>query len=191
MANRVEETLTERQRKWSASVRAGLARDTGRSLEAWVEIARTCPETRQRAQLAWFKSNHGLLQNRAMMVLSAAFPSRAAEPEDGEDPLWSDPAQRAIFKAVEAAVRGLPHVVVGRRKGYTAFSREFQFASVRPAKGGTVRLGLAVPPTSDPRLQEPAREGWSERLKSVAVLSSPADVDAGLERLLKAAWQAS
>ena len=32
--------LTERQQKWFASVRAGLERDTGRSLTEWVEIAR-------------------------------------------------------------------------------------------------------------------------------------------------------
>jgi len=29
------DTLTDRQRAWFASVRAGLERDTGKSLEAW------------------------------------------------------------------------------------------------------------------------------------------------------------
>jgi hypothetical protein len=32
--------LTERQKKWFASVREGLERDTGKSLEDWVAIAR-------------------------------------------------------------------------------------------------------------------------------------------------------
>ncbi|MEI9965881.1 MAG: hypothetical protein WDM92_15825 [Caulobacteraceae bacterium] len=38
-----------------------------------VAVARTCPETAHRARLRWFKEHHGLLQNSASMVLSAAF----------------------------------------------------------------------------------------------------------------------
>jgi len=59
------EHLTEQQKKWFASVRAGLERDTGKSLAEWIEIARTCPESKPRARLKWFKETHGLLQNRA------------------------------------------------------------------------------------------------------------------------------
>src|SRR5271156_4948240 len=97
------EHLTEQQQKWFASVRNGLERETGKSLAEWVAIAKTCPETRHRARLAWFKETHGLLQNRASYVLSEAFP-----PEGGwndadalREALWTDPAARAIFEAVE------------------------------------------------------------------------------------------
>jgi hypothetical protein len=38
------ESLTERQRKWFAAVQDGLARDTGKSLAEWVEIALACPQ---------------------------------------------------------------------------------------------------------------------------------------------------
>src|SRR5579875_3736916 len=109
------EHLTEQQKKWFASVRAGLERDTGKSLAEWIEIARTCPESKPRARLKWFKETHGLLQNRAAMVLNDAFPSISAgwgDPKALRDALWSDPAQRAIFEAVEAAVMTLPKVVV-------------------------------------------------------------------------------
>ena len=37
--------LTERQKKWFASVEASLERDTGKTLAQWVKIAKTCPET--------------------------------------------------------------------------------------------------------------------------------------------------
>lgn len=67
--------LTVRQRKWFASVQAGLERDTGKSLKEWIEIARTCPEAATGARLRWFKETHGLLQNRASYVLGEAFPS--------------------------------------------------------------------------------------------------------------------
>jgi len=57
--------LSPRQQKWFASVKASLERDTGKTLEEWIAIARTCPETKPRARAQWLKDNHGLGQNRA------------------------------------------------------------------------------------------------------------------------------
>ncbi len=188
------DTLTPQQRKWFASVREGLQRDTGKSLADWVAIARTCPETAHRARLKWFKDVHGLLQNRASYVLGEAFPTATpgwSEPDALRETLWNDPGQRALFDAVEAAVQDLPELIVGQRKGYSAWSRRYQFAALRPVKGGA-RLGLAVAPDADPRLA-PAKpnEGWSERLKSVLTLTAPAEVDDGVKGLLKASWAES
>jgi hypothetical protein len=183
-------TLTDRQRAWFASVRAGLERDTGRSLEAWAEIALACPETAHRARLKWFKETHGLGQNRAAQVLSAAFPSPEAE-DDGADPLWTDAGQAAIYQAVAALALALPEVKAGRRKAYSPFSRNFQFAALCPVKGGGVRLGLALTPDANPRLEAPKRESWSERLKAVTVLASVAAVDGEIETLLRRAWEGS
>ena len=186
-------TLTERQAKWFATLRDGLQAETGKSLEDWVKIARTCPETKHRARLAWFKEKHGLLMNRASIVLEAAFSDGPGwdEPAALKDALWADPALRAIYDRIEAAALKFAGVTLGPRKGYTAFSRTFQFAAARPFRGA-VRIGLALDPATDERL-EPAKpkEGWSGRLKSAAVLTAPADMDAGLKRLLKAAWDAS
>lgn len=188
------ETLTEQQKKWFASVRGSLEKETGKSLAEWVAIAKTCPETKHRARLAWFKENHGLLQNRASYVLGEAFPPEAGwdTPEALKDALWTDPASRTIFAAVEQLVLALPDVVTGQRKGYSAWSRNYQFVAVRPLKGGKARLGLAVAPDADAAL-EPAKnnEGWSERLKAARVLNAPGDADARIAALLKLAWEAS
>lgn len=185
--------LTPRQQKWFASVQASLERDTGKTLDEWVAIARTCPETRPRARTQWLKDHHGLGVNRAAHVLSVAFPSGMGwdEPATLRAALWTDPASAAILEAVEAAATALPSVVTGQRKGFTAFSREFQFASVKPVKGGKALLGLAVEPAADPRLEAPKNESWSERLKSKLLLDSPAQVDASVQALLKASWEKS
>lgn len=185
--------LSPRQRKWFASVQASLERDTGKTLEEWVAIARSCPETKPRARTDWLREHHGLGVNRAAHVLSVAFPSedRWDEPEALRAKLWTDPASTAIFEAVEQLAAVLPNVVTGQRKGFTAFSKEFQFASMRPLKGGHVALGLAVTPDADPRLVEPKNEGWSERLKSKLVLTSVAEVDDSVAALLKQAWERS
>lgn len=187
------ENLTERQRKWFASVEASLERDTGKPLADWVAIARTCPETAPRKRVEWLREHHGLGVNRIAHILSAAFP-----PETGWDDadalraaLWKDPASTAIFEAVEAAVADYPGLVTGQRKSFSAWSRNFQFASLRPIRGGKARLGLCVPLDADPRLVEAKNEGWSERLNAAMTLDLPADVDATLKALLKTSWDAS
>jgi hypothetical protein len=184
------DTLTDRQRAWFASVREGLERDTGQSLEAWAQIALTCPETAHRARLKWFKQVHGLGQNRAAQVLAAAFPN--PEPDNGgPDPLWSDAGQAAIYQAVATLALALPDVKAGRRKAFSPFSRHFQFAALSPAKAGGARLGLALTPDASPRLGPPKRENWSERLKAVVTLVSVEAVDGEIEALLRRAWEAS
>lgn len=114
--------LTERQQKWFASVREGLERDTGKSLEDWAAIARTCTETKRSARTAWLKETHGLGINRASTVLFAAFPEEMSW-DDGpalREALWQDPAGRAILEALEAALEDLKDVVQGQRKGFSA-----------------------------------------------------------------------
>jgi hypothetical protein len=188
------EHLTERQKKWFASVREGLERDTGKSLEDWVAIAKTCPEIKPRARLGWFKEHYGLGQNRATYVLSVAFPSDRPtwdNPDEARAALWTDPASAAILEALEAAVADFDGLVTGQRKTYSAWSREFQFAAAKPVKGGVAMLGLAVSPDASPRLLEPKNESWSERLKAKLPLGSPADVDDEVRTLLKMAFDRS
>ncbi len=189
-----ENTLTEQQRKWMTSVRASLETSTGRSLADWIEIAKTCPETAPKARQRWFKETHGLGQNYFMMVMMAASEQAGApmrDPDANRANLWSDPASAAIFAALEATVADLPDLVTGQRKTYTTWSRAYAFAAARPLKNGKVRLGLAVEPDADPRLEAAAKEGWSERLKASVTLASAAEVDDGLKALLKAAWERS
>jgi hypothetical protein len=187
------EHLTARQKKWFASIREGLQRETGKSLAEWIEIARTCPETRPRARLKWFKDTHGLLQNRASYVLGEAYPSGAGaeEPKMLRDALWPDPAQRTILEAVETAVLKLPKFVAGQRKGYSAWSNAYQFAALRPIKGGGAVLGLALSPEAAPQLEAPDNEGWSERLKARMKLTSADDVTGEVGELLRRAWELS
>jgi hypothetical protein len=185
--------MSEWQRKYFATGRANLEKRTGRSMDEWVAIAKTCPETAQRAQLKWFKDNHGLLQNSASWVLSAAFGTGGGWDEPGKlrAALWTDPKSTAILEAVERLVKALPDVSSGQRKGYSAWSRKVQFVAVRPIKGGTARLGLALDPASSPRLVAARNESWSERLKAATPLASPADVDAEIEALIRQAWERS
>lgn len=186
-------SMTARQEKWVASIQESMERETGKTLDQWVAIARTCPETKPGARKAWFKTHHGIGTNRASIILGKAFPETAhwAKPDDLRETLWADPASRAILEAVEAAVADLPELVSAQRKGFTAFSRTFQFAAAKPLKGGGAVLGLTVDPASDPRALSPKTEGWSERLRSKLILADASDVDDAIRELLKLAWERS
>jgi hypothetical protein len=186
--------LTPQQQKWFASVRDGLERETGKSLADWVAIAKTCPETAHRARLAWFKANHGLLQNRASYVLSEAFGREMPwdDPDLLIDALWIDLTQRAIFEAIQARAVSLPDTIVGPRKGFTAFSRKYQYAAATPIKGDGVKLGLAVAPDVDAALAPRKKsEPLNERLLGFATIESVGAVDGRIERLLRQAWERS
>lgn len=189
-----EPSLTTQQKKWFASVRQGLERDTGRTLDQWATIARTCPETKHRARLAWLRTNYGLGVNRAAQVLDAAFGGEGMgwdDPEALVAALWKDPDHRRIHDALVAAVSRFTGAIIGEKKTFTGFSRKYQFAAARPTKAG-VRLGLALDPKLSRRLSAPKKnEGWSDRNKAVAVLASAKDIDTELRQLLKAAFEAS
>ncbi len=191
--NMPETNMSEWQRKWFATGKANFEKRTGKSMDEWVAIARTCPETGHRARLKWFKDNHGLLLNSASWVLSQAFGTGGgwSDPKALREALWTDPASTAILQAVEAMVTSLAEVSQGQRKGYSAWSHKVQFVAIRPVKGGTAMLGLALDPAASPRLEPPRNESWSERLKARTALASPAAVDAELKALIRQAWERS
>lgn len=188
-----EQGLTERQQKWFASVQASLERDTGKTLDEWVAIAKACPHDKPRARTEWLRENYGLGVNRAAHVLSVAFPSPMGwDDADGlRAALWKDPAAEAILARLEATAQKLPDTVVGQRKSFTAFSRKVQMAAARPVKGGHVVVGFAVEPDADPRLSPRGKESWGDRLTAQMLLTSPEQVDASVESLLKQAWERS
>lgn len=180
--------MTERQKKWFATVRANFVAQTGRTLDEWVELMKTCPETAQRKQLAWLKAEYGIGVNHGSHILDACAPKGEGlgwdDPEGLRAALWKDPASLAILEAVEAVARGLDGVIQGQRKGYTPFSRSVQFAATRPLKGGRALMGLKLDPSASARLRPSVRkESWSERLVSIVELDSPDQVDAEIARL--------
>jgi len=183
--------MTERQKKWFATVRANFETATGRSMADWVAIARTCPETAPKARSQWLKREHGLGQNHAAFVLLEAFPPDGPDWSDDEGlraTLWKDPNSLAVLAAVEAVAHSHDGVLQTQRKSYTAWSRQVQFAAARPLPKGRARLGLKLDPDASPRLQRsPRQESWSERIVAIVEFDSPGQVDEEIAALFAAA----
>ncbi|RZI98421.1 MAG: DUF4287 domain-containing protein [Brevundimonas sp.] len=179
--------LTERQKKWFATVQANFEKATGRPVAAWVEILKTCPETAPKAQAAWLKEVHGIGQNHAAHILDAAKAGDRMgwdEPAELRAALWKDAGSLAILEALERLAGGVDGVISGQRKGYTSFSRAVQFAATRPLKGGRALLGLKLDPATSPRLTAGVRkESWSERLIAVVEFDDATQVDNEIGRL--------
>lgn len=185
-------TLTERQQKWFASVKAGLERDTGKTLDQWVKIAKRCPETAPRKRVEWLRENYGLGVNRAAQVLAEAFPRGPGwdEPDALLDQLWKDKGGRAIYEALARKVRKeLPDTVIGPRKTFVSFSRKIQYAAILPTKDGGAELGLPLPKSASKRLAPMKKRPWAEKHTAILVLTAPKDVDAEVSRLMKLAWK--
>lgn len=185
-------TLTERQQKWFASVEASLERDTGKSIDEWVRIAKKCRETTPKKRSEWLRAKYGLGANRIAHILSVAFPDGPTwdDPDALLDQLWKENEGRAIYETVAKLVRKeFPGVVIGPRKTFVSFSRKIQFAAIIPARGGKAEMGFPLPLSASRRLTPMKRRPWAEKHTGLLVLSSPKDVDAEVERLLKLAWE--
>lgn len=183
--------LTERQRKWFASVEASLQRDTGKPIAEWVTIAKKCPETTPRKRTQWLREKHGLGVNRIAHILSVAFPDGPGwdDPDALLDQLWKEKEGRAIYEAIAKLVRKeFPGVVIGPRKTFVSFSRKIQFAGIVPKRGGKAELGLPLPVSTSKRLSAMKSRPWAEKHTAILELSSPKDVDAEVKRLLKLAY---
>lgn len=186
--------VTAQQSKWFESVQKGLEQETDKSLEYWTKVAKACPETKHKARLNWFKSEHGLGINRASLVLGAAFNTGLGwdKPDALLDQLWKIPETRVVYDRVQIIVKNFgDDVVIGARKSFTAFSRRVQFAALRPTRAG-VRLGLAIPLKDVDNCTAPlSSDSWSDRLTAVRLLGDASGIEQDVEALLRRAYELS
>jgi len=187
----VKKTLSAKQANWFEKVRAGIETDTGVTFKEWVNIAKTCPETTHQKRLRWFKEQHGLGMNRASTIISAAFEADTgwSNPEAMLNGLWKKPELREIYDGIESYAVGLgDDVIVGPRKTFSGFSRNYQFAAARPVRN-SVRLGIAVDPTEFGLEASSSSDSWSDRVASVVVITNAKEFNATVKKYLKTAWK--
>lgn len=182
----------DRLQKYFASLEANIAKATGKTIAQWVKIAKTCPETKPRARLAWFKAKHGLGQNRASLILWRAFGGNSLGEEDPnklKDALFAKFAeQRPLYDKVAAFVKKLGQGTTSPRKSYVGLYHLKQYGAIKPSKQGLM-IGLALqkyPKTA--RLIDVKNLGGGERNKKALVLASAKDFDTEAKALLKAAY---
>jgi hypothetical protein len=190
-------TRSEKAEKWSQSLIDSFFQNTGKSIDQWIEIAKTCPETAPRKQLAWFKQEHGLLQNRAIHVLSIVFPQihdlGFDNPESLVDALFLKfPNEKETYLHVLHYVLDTYHsVVASPRKTFVALVAKKNLALLLLNKEGLI-ISFILPESTKPigkliLSKKPFAGG--ERNKHHIVLQSITDFDDEVKSIINLAFE--
>ncbi len=171
----------------TATMIANFPAKTGRSLDEWMGIIRASGLHRHGQIMAMLKTDHGMSHGFAnLAALTALKPADAA----GGDPL------DAIYAGQKAPLRPLHDEIVGvarsfgsdielaPKKTYVSLRRAKQFATVGPASGGRVEIGLNLAGRQPGGRLEPTSGMCTHRVR----LSSAAELDDEARAWLREAY---
>ena len=119
---------------------------TGRSIGDWVSLVQSSGRSKHGEVMAWLKGEHGLTHGDANRVALIALRGPAApEGDDLVDAIYAGPKAtlRPLHERVVELARGFGgDVQLSPKQAYVALRRSKQFASVGPASGGRLEIGL-------------------------------------------------
>ncbi len=132
-----------------ASMVANLEKKTGRSLAAWLKLAKGSSKTRHGELVAWLKGEHGLTHGYANLVAHTAFESDAGSATAaGEDLVASQYAGakaglRPVYDRLAKEIRRFgSDVEMSPKKAYVSVRRSKQFAILQPSTATRLDVGL-------------------------------------------------
>ncbi|MBX7220249.1 MAG: DUF4287 domain-containing protein [Blastocatellia bacterium] len=174
-----------------------LAVKTGKTLEQWVEIARTTGKTKHKELLTQLKTEYGLTHGYANLVTLKALEATAAPSvADEDDPIAAQytgnkAALRPIYDALATAIKGFgDDVEFAPKKGYVSLRRKKQFGLIQPTTATRVDVGINCKGMeSTPRL-EPSGS-FNAMVSHRVRVSSQDEVDGELIGWLRKAYEAS
>ena len=138
-----------------ASLIRNLQEKTGRSLDAWIAIARGAGVTKHGQVVSFLKTEHGLTHGYANQIALRALAAADAPATGSEDLIAAQyggakAALRPIYETLVAAVRKLgPDTEFAPKKSYVSLRRSKQFGLIQPSTATRVDVGLVlkgVPP---------------------------------------------
>lgn len=161
---------------------------TGRSFDAWVDLARASGLEKHGELMAWLKTEHGLSHGNANLVALSA--------RRGSDAPTGDALVNSIYAGQKAAVRPLHDAVIAVAKGfgsdvelapkqaYVSLRRSKQFATVGPASGGRLEVGLNLKGVEPAGRLEASSGMCTHRVR----LAAPAEFDGEVQAWLREAY---
>jgi hypothetical protein len=189
---------SDKMDSYTNSMTETMVKATGRTLDEWVEIARSCPATKPKERLKWFKETHGIMQNRAMLIFSTLDGSTIGGYDDPValvDALFAKFAtQVPLYQSLILAIKtALPSSLILARKTYVTLQRNHTFAVVFPSKQGlTLGLALAKSSTDYPGLLPITKPmGGSDRMTRYLILTEAGDLNDHLVGLITEAYNQS
>jgi len=176
-----------------ASLIRNLEANTGKSIEAWIAMARASGHTKHGQIVAALKKDHGLTHGYANQVAHRALASLAPLAESEGDPIdalysGAKAGLRPIHDALTAAIKRFgDDVEFSPKKAYVSVRRSKQFALIQPSTSTRVDVGLILKeiPASG-RLEESG--SFNAMFTHRVRLATPADVNGELITWLRRAY---
>lgn len=171
------------------SQKRNIEASTGRSFDAWVELARSSGREKHGELMAWLKTEHGLSHGNANLVaLSARRGSDAPTGDALVDAIYAGPraAVRPLHDAVIALAKGFgPDIELAPKQAYVLLRRSKQFATVGPASGGRLEVGLNLKGMEPAGRLEASSGMCTHRVR----LASTDDLDVEVRTWLREAYE--
>ena len=162
---------------------------TGRSMDEWTAIVRASGRSKHGEILAWLKSEHGFSHGNANRVAIEALRGPAAPEGDAlVDQIYSGPkaAVRPLHDRVIELATGLgDDVQQSPKQAYVALRRSKQFATVGPASGGRLEIGLNLKGTEPGGRLEPSSGMCTHRVR----ISDAGELDVEVLGWLREAYE--
>ena len=177
-----------------ATMVANLEQKTGKSLDAWVKIARASKRAKHGEIVSFLKSDHGLTHGYANLVAHRTLKSAAGDSEPGDLLAAQYSGKKAelrpVYDAIVSAVSKFGDVEVAPKKAYVSLRRAKQFAIVQPSTATRLDVGINLKGTEPTKRLE--RSGSFNAMVSHRVrLESLKEVDKELLGWLKKAYEAA
>lgn len=165
-----------------------IEQSTGRSMADWVALVAASGKSRHGEVLAWLKSEHGLSHGNANRVALTALRGPAAPEGDALiDAIYAGPKGplRPFHDQVVALARGFgDDIELAPKQAYVSLRRGKQFATVGPASGGRLEVGLNLKGVEPAGRLEVTTGMCTHRLR----LSSPDEFDDEVRGWLREAY---
>jgi predicted transport protein len=175
------------------SVVDNMKKDTGKTFEQWVKLAKKEGPDKHMKLLNWLKAKYGLKRYQAHFVATEVLnPGKLFEyerPDELLDQLYSGKKEhlRDAYEAVKKEamkMKGVEEVVC---KTYTSYRNRAQFAIAAPKTQKFLDLELAMPPGTKATRRLEAYAGNNEKFTHRIRLESAKDVDRDVKSALKQA----
>jgi len=179
----------------TAAMIQNLEKQTGTSMNEWVDRVLKSGLTKHGEIVKWLKSDHGVTHGYANLIAHSALRSDASHSE-GDDLIdaafaGDKAALRPIYDRIVEACRGFgAGLEIAPKKGYVSLRRSRQFALVQPSTRTRVDVGLALK-GSPPAGRLEASGSWNAMVSHRVRVGSVDEVDAELLGWLRAAFDAA
>jgi predicted transport protein len=178
----------------TAKMIESLAEKTGKPMDAWLALAKKSGKSKHGELVSWLKAEHAVTHGYANLIAHFTFKNDAgsmlADGADLESAMFTGGKEglRPIYDALMKHITSFgTDIEKAPKKGYMSLRRATQFATLHPSTKTRFDIGLKLKGVSpDGKLE--AAGSWNAMVTHRIRLESVADIDADVQRWLRAAY---